>query len=91
MFECVNCSINLFTDKPLYFAKELFAKIRGVTFADSGEMNDIDLLIGSDFYWELATGNVKKGKQDGLVALDTEFGYTFSVPITCFILYVRLY
>ena len=54
-------------------------------------MNDIDLLIGSDFYWELATGNVKKGKQDGLVALDTELGYTFSGPITCFILYVRLY
>ena len=35
--------------------------------ADSGEMNDNDLLIVSCFYWGLVTGEIKRGKQEGLV------------------------
>ena len=36
--------------------------------ADSGEMNDNDLLmIMSYFYWGLVTSEIKRGKQEGLV------------------------
>ena len=35
--------------------------------ADSGEMNDNDLLIVSYFYWGLVTSEIKRGKQEGLV------------------------
>ena len=39
--------------------------------ADSGASSDIDLLIGSDYYWDLVTGKVKTGKPGEPVAVET--------------------
>ena len=50
------------SSQPVNFEKEQFAEVR-----DFGQMNVNDLLIGSEFYWGLVTGEVKRGKQEGLV------------------------
>ena len=40
----------------------------------------VDLLIGSDYYWQLTTGEIRRG-EDGPVALHTRFGWVLSGPI----------
>ncbi|CAM1310776.1 Uncharacterised protein g5510 [Pycnogonum litorale] len=39
----------------------------------------VDILLGSDFYWNIVTGQVKKGK-DGPVAINTKLGWVLSGP-----------
>ena len=55
------------SSQPVNFANEQFVEVRDVESADSGEMNDNDLLIVSYFYWGLVTSEIKRGKQEGLV------------------------
>ena len=51
-------------------------------FADTEDPgNKIDLLIGSDFYWSLVTGNVKALGKSSLVAIETKLGWVFSGPV----------
>ena len=45
----------------------------------SGELN-IDILVGSDHYWDVVTGRVIRGS-DGPVGTDTRFGWVLSGPI----------
>ena len=40
-----------------------------------------DILIGSDYYWDLVTGETKGGK-DGPVAVQTRLGWVLSGPIS---------
>ena len=42
--------------------------------ADSGTMEEIDMVIGPDFYWSLVTGKAKMGKTVEQVAIGTKFG-----------------
>lgn len=72
-FVLVRKQLQLFTNQlsNCKFGKEQFTEIRGAEFADYGKINNTDLLIGSDFYWGLVSNEVKSGKQDGLVVLDT--------------------
>ena len=54
--------------------------LRFLEFADNvdGENNDtIDILIGSDYYWNFVTGNVIKGK-NGPVAVESTLGWIIS-------------
>ena len=49
--------------------------------ADSSANSDIDLLIGSDYYWNLLTGKVKTGKPGEPVAVETVFGWILNGPV----------
>ena len=40
-------------NQPVNFVKDNFVKFRDLNFADNGHGDEIDLLIGSDYYWEL--------------------------------------
>ncbi len=41
---------------------------------------EVDLLVGSDYYWELATGRICRGN-DGPVAVETKLGWVLSGPV----------
>ena len=67
--------------QPLNYVQNLpeFAELN---FADTGDAgNEIDLLIGSDFYWSLVTGNVKALEKSSLAAIETKLGWVFSEPV----------
>ena len=67
--------------QPLNYVQNLpeFAKSN---FPNTGDTeNEIDLLIGSDFYWSLVTGNVKALEKSSLVAIETKLGWVFSGPV----------
>ena len=44
--------------------------------------SDIDILIGSDYYFDFILGNIVRG-DGGLVAVESEFGWLVSGPKTC--------
>ena len=46
----------------------------------SNRDSNVDVLIGSDFYWELVLGEVKR-QENGLVAISSKFGWLVSGPI----------
>ena len=41
----------------------------------------VDVLVGADFYWALASGRVLRGKEDGPAAIETRVGWVLSGPI----------
>ena len=49
--------------------------------ANSKSKSDIDLLIGSDFYWLLVTGNVRFGNPGEPVGVETKFGWVLNGPL----------
>ena len=58
-----------------------FNGLRGVNI-DAGEgSGSIDLLIGSDFYWSIVNGEVRRCGKDGLVAISSKLGWIFSGPL----------
>ena len=69
--------------QPITFAKSNYQHLANLELADpgehSGELN-IDILVGSDHYWDVVTGRVIRGP-DGPVATDTRFGWVLSGPI----------
>lgn len=48
-------------------------------YSDGESSLEVDLLIGSDFYWDLVTGGVSQGTQ-GPVAIHTKLGWVLSGP-----------
>lgn len=48
-------------------------------YSDGESSLEVDLLIGSDFYWDLVTGGVSRGTQ-GPVAIHTKLGWVLSGP-----------
>lgn len=48
-------------------------------FSTSGEGLSVDVLIGSDYYWELVTGSICRGI-DGPTAIHTKLGWVLSGP-----------
>ena len=49
-------------NQPITFAKNNFEFLKDLELADTDSSDDIELLIGSDFYWAFVTGNVRLGK-----------------------------
>ena len=41
---------------------------------------EIDILVGSDWYWELVTGKVKVGNLGEPVDVETKFGWVLNRP-----------
>ena len=67
--------------QPLNYVQNL-PEFPELNFANTGDTgNEIDLLIGSDFYWSLVTGNVKASEKSSLVAIETKLGWVFSGPV----------
>ena len=57
-----------------------YPHLQGLQLADSSDSNDsIDVLIGSDHYWDLVKGNTVRG-EFGPVAIDSMFGWLLSGP-----------
>ena len=54
----------------------------GLKLADSGHEGEIDILVGSNLYWELVTGKVKAGNSGELVDVETKFGWVLNGPIS---------
>ena len=48
-------------------------------YSDDSSRLEVDILVGLDQYWELATGEVRRG-QAGPVALNTSLGWVLSGP-----------
>ena len=42
---------------------------------------NVDLLIGADVYWQIVTGEIKKGDNSGLIAINSVLGWLISGPI----------
>ena len=56
-------------NQPVLKVQNEFSHLKGLNSGDSGVERDIDLLIGSDWYWSLVTGQVKVGRPREPVAL----------------------
>ena len=64
--------------------KDAYPHLSELEFADEpkvGQQLDVDILIGSDHYWDLITGQVQRGI-DGPVAIDTKLGWVLSGPFS---------
>ena len=70
-------------NQPIKLVKSKFEFLNNLQLADSGYSEEIDLLIGSDFYWSIVTGAVKVGKIGEPVGVESEFGWLLNGPLTC--------
>ena len=55
--------------------------MKGLQLADTGQHspeNIIDILIGSDCYWKVVTGEVKRDSRSEMVSINTMFGWCLS-------------
>ena len=62
---------------------EEFSHLDGLELADDIEHDgneEIDVLIGSDYYWTIVTGEMKKG-ESGPVAVNSKLGWLLSGPL----------
>ena len=59
-----------------------FEHLSGLPLADDLESprENIDVLIGSDFYWDIVTGDIKMGSS-GPIAISSKLGWLLSGPI----------
>ena len=70
----------LLTCEPVLFCQGNFDHLAGIDLADTSDgcsHLEIDILIGSDQYWELVTGEVRHGNS-GPVAINTTLGWVLS-------------
>ncbi len=70
--------------KPIMHYQGQYPHLHGLDLADDTEGTsscEIDVLVGSDFYWDLITGQVRRGPI-GPVAIHTRLGWVLSGP-TC--------
>ena len=71
------------TCQPVSFCQDNFDHLAQLDLADPSDGSshlDIDVLIGCDQYWELVTGETRRGNS-GPVALNTELGWVLSGPV----------
>lgn len=68
------------TCQPVSFCQGNFDHLAGIDLADPSDgcsHLEVDILIGSDQYWELVTGEMRRGKS-GPVAINTTLGWVLS-------------
>ena len=68
-------------NQPITFAKNNFEFLKDLELADTGSSDDIELLIGSDFYWAFVMGNVRLGKVGEPVGVKSKFGWLLNGPV----------
>ena len=68
------------TRQPVVFCRDNFPHLSGLILADPSdgqEQLEVDILIGSDQYWSLITGETRRG-QNGPVGVQTKLGWVLS-------------
>ena len=73
------------TPHSLASCREVYPHLRGLELADEFEDIDklqVDLLIGSDYYWDFITGTILRGS-DGPVAIDTRLRWVLLGQVSC--------
>ena len=68
--------------QPLDLCVNSYRHLSGLQLADCSDGNtpvEVNLLIGSDYYWQLATGQVSRG-DDGPIAVETKMEWVLSGP-----------
>ncbi len=70
---------NPLTSQPINYAKHSYNHLELADSADASDTLDIDMLIGSDCYWDLVTGEVIRG-DSGPTAIRTGVGWILSGP-----------
>ena len=74
------------TGQTVALAKNMYDHLRGRHLADYSTESapaDVDVLIGSDQYWQVVTGEVRK-EDRGPKAIHTRLGWVLSGPIEGF-------
>ena len=69
--------------QPISSFKNAHEHLPGLELADLGSVTgelEIDVLIGSDYYWRLVTGRVSRGVS-GPTAVETQLGWVLSGPV----------
>ena len=69
-------------NQPITFAWKNFEFLKDLELADTGCSDDIELLIGSDFYWAFVTGNVRLRKVGEPVGVESKFGWLLNGPVS---------
>ena len=59
-----------------------FSGLRLADYCAEGETLNVDILVGSDYYWTLVTGHTIRGTR-GPTALHTKLGWVLSGPVSC--------
>ena len=76
-FVCTLLICQALTVQPIDLCKERYQHLSGLDLADSNhgkdDLMEVDILIGSDYYWWFATGKIRRGA-DGPVAVHTRLG-----------------
>lgn len=68
--------------QPVSLCQDTFDHLVSLDLADPSDGSphlDVDILIGSDQYWDLASGETRRGCS-GPVAISTELGWVLSGP-----------
>ena len=68
--------------QPIAFCQNNYEHLSGLDLADSSDGHsrlEVDILVGSDQYWDLITGRTRRGAS-GPVAIDTQLGWVLSGP-----------
>ena len=71
--------------QPIADCAEAYQHLASLELADfsSGDSTmEVDVLIGCDYYWELATGDTCRGS-NGPIAIHTKLGWVLSGPTKC--------
>lgn len=69
--------------QPIDFAVKQYPHLSNLPLADSNPRGlplDIDVLIGSDYYWAIFDGRVIKGTK-GPTAMSSKLGYILNGPV----------
>ena len=74
---------NPLASQPINHCRDHDHHLLGIELADSadiGNVVEVDMLIGSDFYWSLVAGRVRWGRS-GPMAVQTKIGWMLSGPV----------
>ena len=69
--------------QPVHLSSAVYGHLAPLRLADTHQGDtpiEVDMLIGSDLYWQLVTGEIIRG-QAGPVAVNTKLGWVLSGPV----------
>ena len=72
------------TGQEVRVARKKFPDVTGYAVCNQGEevKQEIDLLIGSDYYWTIITNDIRRCDEVGLAAINSKLGWILSGPVS---------
>ena len=67
---------------PLESCQRNYEHLKSLELVDSSEAGEPDILIGSDYYWSIVTGEIVRGGDREPVAVRTKLGWILSGPVS---------